>query len=80
MKMFIEECCVIEQHAEVKRTELFDAYKSSNYFKSYPLKVGTFYTEMEKIFRAKKVNGTRMLEGIKIKQHSIEDNDDEDEK
>jgi putative DNA primase/helicase len=79
MKMFIEECCVIEKQAEVKRTELFDAYKSSNYFKSYPLKVGTFYTEMEKMFRAKKVNGTRMLEGIKIKQHSIEDNDDEDE-
>jgi putative DNA primase/helicase len=71
MKLFIEEYCIIEKHAEVKRTELFDAYKSSNYFKSYPLKVGTFYTEMEKLFRAKKVNGTRMLEGIKIKQYSI---------
>jgi putative DNA primase/helicase len=71
MKLFIEEYCIVEKHAEVKRTELFDAYKSSNYFKSYPLKVGTFYTEMEKLFRAKKVNGTRMLEGIKIKQYSI---------
>ena len=73
LKMFIDECCVIDSKVSVKRNDLFDAYKSSNYFKSYPLKVSVFYTEMEKNYKAKKVLGTRMFEGISINKMLIED-------